>query len=105
MIDGRFRPNEMNTTHPNIMYSTNALCMNAIRYLVPFHPKSVPHFFTDVLVIGSGLAAMRAALAIDPGLTVVMITKDGVGQSNSNVAQGGIAGVLDPADRFENHVR
>ncbi|MGA2061504.1 MAG: FAD-binding protein, partial [Thermoguttaceae bacterium] len=78
--------------------------MTAIRYLVPFHPKNVPHFFTDVLVIGSGLAGMRAALAIDPSLSVVMITKDGVVQSNSNVAQGGIAGVLDPADRFENHV-
>jgi L-aspartate oxidase len=78
--------------------------MTAIRYLVPFHPKNVPHFFTDVLVIGSGLAGMRAALGIDPNLSVVMITKDGVVQSNSNVAQGGIAGVLDPADRFENHV-
>ena len=77
----------------------------SIRYLVPFHPKSVPHFFTDVLVIGSGLAGLRAALAIDPSLSVVMITKDGVVQSNSNVAQGGIAGVLDPADRFENHVQ
>ena len=76
----------------------------SIRYLVPFHPKNVPHFFTDVLVIGSGLAGMRAALAIDSGLSVMMITKDGVVQSNSNVAQGGIAGVLDPADRFENHV-
>jgi L-aspartate oxidase len=76
----------------------------SIRYLVPFHPKNVPHFFTDVLVIGSGLAGMRAALAIDPGLSVVMITKEGVVQSNSNAAQGGIAGVLDPADRFENHV-
>ncbi len=36
-----------------------------IRYLVPFHPKSVPHFFTDVLIIGSGLAGLRAALAVD----------------------------------------
>ena len=31
------------------------------RYLVPFHPKRVPHFFTDVLVIGGGLAGLRAA--------------------------------------------
>ncbi len=26
------------------------------RYLVPFHPKRIPHHFTDVLIIGGGLA-------------------------------------------------
>ena len=40
------------------------------RYLVPFHPKHVPHFFTDVLIIGGGLGGMRAALAVDPQLSV-----------------------------------
>lgn len=74
------------------------------RYLVPFHPKRVPHHFTDVLVIGGGLAGMRAALAIDPRLSATVVTKDSLQQSNSNYAQGGIAGVLDPEDRFENHV-
>jgi L-aspartate oxidase len=74
------------------------------RYLVPFHPKRVQHFFTDVLVIGGGLAGLRAALAVDPKLSVVVVTKDRVQQSNSNYAQGGIAGVLAPDDHFENHV-
>ncbi len=74
------------------------------RYLVPFHPKRVPHFFTDVLVIGSGLAGVRAALAVDGELSVLMITKDGLYESNSSHAQGGIAGVLAPDDRFEDHV-
>ncbi|HWB08430.1 MAG TPA: L-aspartate oxidase [Pirellulales bacterium] len=74
------------------------------RYLVPFHPKRVPHHFTDVLIIGGGLAGMRAALAIDPRLRVLVTTKDSLLQSNSNYAQGGIAGVLDPEDRFENHI-
>src|SRR3954471_20226306 len=74
------------------------------RYLVPFHPKRVPHHFTDVLIIGGGLAGMRAALAVDSALSVLIITKDTVDQSNSQYAQGGIAGVLDPEDRFENHV-
>ena len=36
------------------------------RYLTPFHPKQVPHFFTDVLIVGGGLAGLRAALAVDP---------------------------------------
>lgn len=74
------------------------------RYLVPFNPKRTPHRFTDVLVIGGGLAGLRAALAVDPRLSVLVITKDQIEQSSSSFAQGGIAGVLDPEDRFENHV-
>ena len=74
------------------------------RYLVPFHPKQVPHFFTDVLIVGGGLSGLRAALAVDPRLSAVVIAKQGVEQSNSRYAQGGIAGVLDPADSFEQHV-
>ncbi|MGO9111877.1 MAG: L-aspartate oxidase [Thermoguttaceae bacterium] len=74
------------------------------RYLVPFHPKRVPHYFTDLLIIGGGLAGVRAALGTDPGLSVLIITKDGLQNSNSAYAQGGIAGVVDPEDRFEDHV-
>ncbi|MCA9029447.1 MAG: FAD-binding protein, partial [Planctomycetaceae bacterium] len=74
------------------------------RYLTRFHPKRVPHMFTDVLVLGSGIAGIRAALEIDPSLRVVVVTKDQVELSNSAWAQGGIAGVLDPSDAIQNHV-
>lgn len=74
------------------------------RYLVPFHPKHMSHFFADVLIVGSGLAGLRAALGVDPKLSVVVVTKLTAEQSNSSQAQGGIAGVLDPNDRFEDHV-
>ncbi len=74
------------------------------RYLVPFHPKRVPHRFADVLVIGGGLAGLRAALAVPAEQSVLVITKSGLRQSNSNYAQGGIAGVIDPEDRFEDHI-
>jgi len=74
------------------------------RYLVPFRPKHLSHIFTDVLIIGGGLAGLRAANAVDVGLAVLVVTKDSLEQSNSNYAQGGIAGVLDPEDRFEDHV-
>ena len=74
------------------------------RYLVPFHPKQAPHFFADVLIIGGGIAGLRAALEVRPDQTLVVVTKDELEQSNSSYAQGGIASVLDPSDRFENHV-
>ncbi len=75
------------------------------RYLVDFHPKQLSHHFTDVLIIGGGLAGLRAANAIDSKLRVVVVTKDKVQESNSNYAQGGIASVWDPEDRFEDHVQ
>ena len=74
------------------------------RYLVPFHPKRVPHRFADVLIIGGGLAGLRAALAVPADQSVLVITKSSLRQSNSNYAQGGIASVLDPEDRFEDHI-
>ncbi len=74
------------------------------RYLTDFNPKSVPHRFADVLIIGGGLAGLRAALEIDDSLSVVVITKDELKQSNSSYAQGGIAGVIDPDDNIQWHI-
>lgn len=74
------------------------------RYLVPFHPKQIPHYFTDILIIGAGLAGLRAAVAVDPRLSVLILTKDQLQESASSHAQGGIAGVLDPRDTFDAHV-
>jgi L-aspartate oxidase len=78
--------------------------MTPRRYLVPFAPKATAHRFTDVLVVGAGIAGLRAALAVPPPLDVLVVTKDRIAESNSAYAQGGIAGVLAPEDRFENHV-
>ena len=75
------------------------------RYLVGFDPQDLPHHFTDVLVIGGGLAGLRAALGHRPSrYRVLVVTKDEVRESNSAYAQGGIAGVLDPEDHFEDHI-
>ena len=76
----------------------------ALRYLVPFHPKRYPHFFTDVLIIGSGLAGLRAALAVHPSLHVLVVCKDSLEASNSYNAQGGIAAVWDKDDSFAEHI-
>jgi len=74
------------------------------RYLVRFHPKQIPHAFTDVLILGGGIAGLRAALEVSSPLQATVVTKDALVQSNSAYAQGGIAGVLDPLDDFANHV-
>jgi L-aspartate oxidase len=74
------------------------------RQLVGFDPRELPHHFTDVLVIGGGIAGFRAALGIPDRYRVLVVTKEEVRESNSQYAQGGIAGVLDPEDRFDNHI-
>src|SRR3970282_910662 len=74
------------------------------RLLAPFHPKREPHHFTDALSSGGGIAGLRAAMEIDPRLSLLVITKDTMEQSNSAYAQGGIASVFDPDDNFANHV-
>jgi L-aspartate oxidase len=74
------------------------------RYLVSFDARRSVHRFADVLVVGAGIAGLRAALEVPPDLDVLVVTKDRITESNSAYAQGGIAGVLSPEDRFENHV-
>ncbi len=74
------------------------------RYLLPIDTRRSLHRFTDVLVIGGGLAGLRAANAVESNRSVLVVTKDKLRESNSNYAQGGIAGVVDPDDRFEDHV-
>ncbi len=74
------------------------------RYLTAFDLRDLPHHFTDVLVIGGGVAGLRAALGVPEPYRCVVVTKDEVRESNSAYAQGGIAGVLDPEDRFDDHI-
>ena len=59
----------------------------------------------DVLVIGAGLAGMRAALAAhERGAGVAIISKVHPVRSHSNAAQGGInAALTDRGDTWEDH--
>src|SRR3954452_4340760 len=76
------------------------------RYRIRFKAARVPQRFTDVLVIGGGVAGLRAAIAAaDEGADVLILTKDTVDESNTWYAQGGIAAVLQPLDSYESHVQ
>jgi L-aspartate oxidase len=76
------------------------------RYLIPFRAARLPHQVTDVLVIGGGVAGLRAAIAAaEAGADVLLLAKDTIEQSNTWYAQGGIAAVLQPLDSVEAHIR
>src|SRR4051812_5353015 len=76
------------------------------RYLIPFKAARLAQQFTDVLVIGGGVAGLRAGIAAaDEAAEVLLLTKDTIDQSNTWYAQGGIAAVLQqPLDSYESHV-
>lgn len=59
---------------------------------------------TDFIVIGSGVAGLRAAIEIaQSGANVTVLTKDKASESNTEYAQGGVAVVLSDDDNAELH--
>jgi L-aspartate oxidase len=60
---------------------------------------------TDVVVAGSGIAGLSAALhARAAGYAVTVVTKVTIGDGSTRWAQGGIAAALDPADSPAEHL-
>lgn len=59
----------------------------------------------DVLIVGGGLAGLYAAINIDSSLKVLMLTKQQLELSNSVLAQGGVAAVIDKThDDYRLHI-
>lgn len=75
------------------------------RYLLAFDTWRMPHHMTDVLVVGAGVAGLRAALAASEERSVLLVGKGGPTACNTWWAQGGIAAVLgdDPEDSEALH--
>ena len=52
----------------------------------------------DVVIVGTGVAGLFAALSISPKLSILMISKDDIRNSDSYLAQGGICTLKEPSD-------
>ncbi|MBO3800740.1 MAG: L-aspartate oxidase [Thermoproteota archaeon] len=60
----------------------------------------------DVIVVGSGIAGLYSALSLKKfGLNVVVVTKDKVDETNTSLAQGGMAVALSKEDSIELHLK
>ena len=68
-------------------------------------PENLLQLAYDVLIIGSGLAGMSAALHLAERYKVALVTKHELLDGASSWAQGGIAAVLDQTDSLEDHIR
>ena len=59
----------------------------------------------DVIVVGSGIAGLTAALRLRQRVErVLLVTKTVLSEGSTQWAQGGIAAALDPADSAEEHL-
>ena len=74
------------------------------RYLVNIDSISSHQLFTDCLVVGAGIAGLRAAIEAAENCNVIIVSKSTLEDSNTWKAQGGIASVLDKTDKFESHI-
>lgn len=59
---------------------------------------------TDIVIVGTGIAALAHALKISTDKQVLILTKDKTPSTNSAMAQGGIAAVVNKSDSFSNHI-
>ena len=75
------------------------------RYLASFDTGGLPQHSADVVVVGSGVAGLRAAVEAARHGRVLILTKDRASESNTDYAQGGVAVALSQADSVEAHIQ
>ena len=62
-------------------------------------------FDFDFIIVGGGIAGLRAAIALAPSGHVLILTKADTTESNTGYAQGGIAAAVGPDDSPALHAR
>lgn len=72
-------------------------------YLVDPGVAAETHY-CDLVIVGSGIAGLRAALEVGRHTDVILITKGNIGMSNTWYAQGGIASAAREDDSPELHL-
>ena len=61
-------------------------------------------FSTNIIVVGSGVAGLRAAIEAAQYGDVLLVSKGRLADCNTNEAQGGVAVVLSSGDTFQKHI-
>ncbi|MDH4163462.1 MAG: L-aspartate oxidase [Nitrospirota bacterium] len=64
---------------------------------------TIEHLATDFLIIGGGVAGLRAAIELARNGDVLVVTKDAPSESSTEYAQGGIAVALSDEDEISIH--
>src|SRR6201997_4853312 len=82
----------MNSAHPMVSVTISTLM------------KSVPSE-TDFIVVGAGIAGLRAAIELAPAGRVLVLAKREVTESATQYAQGGIAAALSDEDEIGLHLQ
>jgi len=59
----------------------------------------------DFIIIGSGLAGLTSALILKDKGTVLLLTKSQLSDCATDLAQGGIAAVVEGDDSFDSHIK
>lgn len=73
------------------------------RYLINFDVQRLGQVFCDTLVIGTGVAGLRAAIEAARFGSVLLVAKDSADESNTAYAQGGVAVVMNAGDTPAAH--
>ncbi|MFA6730847.1 MAG: L-aspartate oxidase [Eubacteriales bacterium] len=74
------------------------------RYLPDFKNEKINIHNYDVIIVGAGIAGLYAALHISPEKSVAVLAKTHIEESNSYLAQGGIAAVTTKDDTYVAHI-
>lgn len=64
-------------------------------YIIPFDTNDIPKKYTDVVIVGCGIAGLYTALMLPSDIDITIVAKGSYKETNSYLAQGGIAAPCD----------